>query len=180
MTGFVLYMGGRIREALPYLERFYREVPHGRRQYWLFYLFPADNEMFMRLAYALRVAGDDQGANAVADVARQDQASLHAVDSRFGWVYRADAMIAAFDQEPDSVIAALEAALQYAHRDPQFFDDPIFGDVRDDPRFIGLRQKLETMLAEEHRKALQMICFNNPVPEDWQPLPETCGGVRID
>jgi hypothetical protein len=33
------------------------------------------------------------------------------------------------------------------------------------------------MLAEEHSKVLQLICFNNPVPDDWQPMPETCEGV---
>ena len=75
---------------------------------------------------------------------------------------------------------ALESALKNAHRDPQFFKDPIFDDLRQDQRFLGLQQELDTMLAEEHRKALQMICFNNPVPEDWQPLPETCIGTRID
>jgi hypothetical protein len=29
----------------------------------------------------------------------------------------------------------------------------------------------------EHDKVLQLICFNNPTPDNWQPLPETCEGV---
>jgi tetratricopeptide (TPR) repeat protein len=178
VTGFVLYQSRRIREALPYLERFYRKVPQGRRQYWMFYLFPADNEMFMRLAQALRVTGDEQGAQLVADVVRRDQSSLHAVESNFSWVYRSDAMVAAFDRDRDRVVEALELAVQYGHRDVQFFDDPIFDGFREDPRFTSLRQELVAILATERAKSLQMICFNNPVPEDWQPLPETCEGVN--
>ena len=30
----------------------------------------------------------------------------------------------------------------------------------------------------EHDKVLQLICFNNPVPDDRRPLPETCDGVE--
>ena len=177
-TGFVLYMDGRIREALPYLERFFREVPHGRRQYWLFRLFPADNEMFMRLALALKMTGDEQEAQAVANIVRRDQAALHAVESKFSWVYRTDAMIAAFDRDPKLVVEVLELAVQFGHRDLQFFDDPIFDGFRDHPRFISLRQELVAILASEREKTLQMICFHNPVPEDWQPLPETCEDVN--
>jgi hypothetical protein len=50
-------------------------------------------------------------------------------------------------------------------------------DLRDEPRFVALRQEMEVLLAEEHDKILQLICFKNPVPEDWQPMPETCEGV---
>jgi hypothetical protein len=58
-----------------------------------------------------------------------------------------------------------------------FFDDPVFEDLRDDPRFVALKQELNAILAVEHEKVLQLICFNNPVPDDWQPMPETCEGV---
>jgi hypothetical protein len=50
--------------------------------------------------------------------------------------------------------------------------------MRSDPRFVALRQELEAKLAAEHDKVLQLVCFNNPVPGDWQPMPETCEGVE--
>jgi len=37
--------------------------------------------------------------------------------------------------------------------------------------------KLDAILAVEHEKILQLICFNNPVPDEWQPMSETCEGV---
>jgi len=52
-------------------------------------------------------------------------------------------------------------------------------DLRDEPRFVALRQELDAIVAAEHDKVLQLICFNNPVPDDWQPMPETSEGVDI-
>ena len=33
---------------------------------------------------------------------------------------------------------------------------------------------LDSVLAEERAEVLQLICRNNPIPEQWQPLPATC------
>ena len=90
---------------------------------------------------------------------------------------RAEAMIAAFEHNPDGVIAALQSAIQRGLRDSQVFDDPIFEDLWDEPRFVALQQQLDAILAVEHDKVLQLICFNNPVPGEWQPMTETCEGV---
>ena len=87
-------------------------------------------------------------------------------------------MIAAFEHDPDRVIAALRSALQLGLRDPQVFDDPIFEDLWDEPRYVALHQELDDILDVEHGKVLQLICFNNPTPDNWQPLPETCEGVE--
>ena len=87
-------------------------------------------------------------------------------------------MIAAFEHDQDRVIAAVKSAIQMGLRDPQFFDDAIFEDMRDETRFVGLQQELAAILAAEHVKVLRLICFNNPAPEDWQPMPETCEGLE--
>ena len=86
-------------------------------------------------------------------------------------------MIAAFEHDPDRTITALKSAMQLGLRNPQFFDDLIFEDLWDEPRFVALQQEVDSILAAEHDKVLQLICFNNPVPGAWQPLPETCEGV---
>jgi hypothetical protein len=74
-------------------------------------------------------------------------------------------------------MTALTSAVQRGLRQRWFFDDPIFQDLRDDPHFVALRQELVAIISAEHDKVLQLICFNNPTPDDWQPLPETCEGI---
>ena len=86
--------------------------------------------------------------------------------------------IAAFEKNPEVVITALRSAIQLGLRDRQVFDDAIFEDLWDEPRFIVLQQELDEILAMEHDKVLQLICFNNPTPDNWQPLPDTCEGVE--
>ena len=84
------------------------------------------------------------------------------------------AIIAAFDHDTDGVIAALTTGLRNGMRAPWAFMDPAFDDIRDDRRFIALQEELDEILAEEREKVLHLICFNNAVPDEWQPMPETC------
>jgi hypothetical protein len=87
-------------------------------------------------------------------------------------------MIAAFDHNPDGVIAALESAIQRGLRDPRVFADLIFEDLWDEPRFVALQQQVDEMVAVERDKVLQLMCFNNPAPSGWQPMPQTCADVQ--
>ena len=47
----------------------------------------------------------------------------------------------------------------------------------EDTGFQALASRLDAILEKERRDTLQLMCFNNPVPDIWQPLPETCEGV---
>ncbi len=87
-------------------------------------------------------------------------------------------MIAAFEHDPDGVIAALKSAMKLGLRDSRVFDDLMFEDMWTEPRFVALQQELDAILATEHDEVLQLICFNNPAPEGWQPMPETCEEVE--
>jgi TolB-like protein/Flp pilus assembly protein TadD len=173
-AAYVLYVAGRIDEALPLYERLLDFRPEGRP----IGESPFQNVATMQLALARRKAGDEDGAQAAARIAKQDHAALGAAGAKNQWQYRTEAMFAAFEHDPDHVIAALKSAMQYGLRDPQFFGDLIFEDLWDEPQFVALQQELDTILAAEHDQVLQLICFNNPVPGDWQPLPETCEGVE--
>jgi tetratricopeptide (TPR) repeat protein len=174
----VLYTAGRIDEALPLYERLLDFRPEGRPLRGSNEIDVSGNEMMMRLAQARRTAGDEDAAQAAARIARRDHAARRAAGMRSQYEYRAEAMIAAFEHDPEGVIDALKLAMQHGLRNPQIFGDSIFEDLWDEPHFVALQQELDAILATEHDKVLQLICFNNPVPDNWQPLPETCEEVE--
>jgi TolB-like protein len=170
-----LYYAGRIDEALALYERSLETVSDGQPM-----LVPGWYSLVntMRLALARRKAGDEEGAQAAAHIAKQEHATRRTAGARNSQHDEVEAMIAAFEHDPDHVITALKSAIQRGLRFTGLFDDAIFEDLRGEPRFVAFRQELEEILAAEHDKVLQLICFNNPVPDDWQPLPETCEGVE--
>jgi len=168
----VLYSAGRIDEALPLFEHALTFEPEGRPMSVRLSHFHT-----MMLALARRKAGDEDGAQAAAQLVRQDHAARRAAGMKNPDQDVAEALIAAFERNPDRVIDALKSAIQLGLRDLQVFDDLIFEDLWDEPRFVALQKKLDTILDVEHDKVLQLICFNNPTPDDWHPLPETCEGV---
>jgi TolB-like protein len=174
----VLYAAGRIDEALPLYECLRDFVPEGRPLSKINKIDFLGGWMTMRLALARRQAGDEDGAQAISQVARQDHGARRVAGRAGQGEQRTEAMIAGFEHDSDAVIVALKSAIKLGLRDPQVFDDPIFEDLWGSPRFVALRQELDTILAAEHDKVLQLICFNNPAPDNWRPLPKTCWGVE--
>ena len=173
VTANLLYAAGRMDEALPLLERELDFVPEGQPISEPYSLIRT-----MWLALARRKVGEEEAAQAAVQIVGQHHAARHAAGRINQLQDRTEAMIAAFQHDPERAITALGSAIQRGLRDPQVFDDPVFEELRDEPRFAALQQELDAMLAVEHDKLLQLICFNNPVPDDWQPLPETCEGVE--
>jgi TolB-like protein len=171
----VLYYAGRFDEALALYERSLEYVPEGRPM-----LVPGWYSLVntMRLALARRIAGDEEGAQAAAQVARQEHAARRTAGAKNPEQDLVEAMIAAFEHDPDHVITALTSAIQHGLWFMGIIDEAMFEDMRGEPWFVALRQELEAKLAAEHNKVLQLICFNNPVPDDWQPMPDTCEGVE--
>jgi tetratricopeptide (TPR) repeat protein len=169
----VLYYTGRHDEALPLYERLLDRAPEDRPISGY-----ASLQYTMRLAFVRRKAGDEEGAQAAARIARQDHAARRAAGERNKLQDHAEAMLAAFEHDPDGVIAALKSAIQRGLPSLFFLDEAIFEDLRDEPRFVALREELDAKLSAEHEKVLQLICINNPAPDEWQPMPETCEGVE--
>lgn len=167
-----LFFAGRIDEALPLYERLFDLVPEGQ-PIPVWWPLPAT----MRLALARRKAGDEEGAQAAAQIVRQELAAGRAAGEVSFKRDLTEAMLAAFDYETDHTIAALRSAIQRGLRFLRYVDEPVFDYLRHEPRFVALRQEMDVLIAAEHNKVLQLICFNNPAPEDWQPMPETCEGV---
>ena len=173
IAGGTLVQAGRYREALPLLERAQAKAPEGR---------PIAHELGARatiwLAEARRYMGDEDGAQLAAGISRRDLAAQRAAGRDHVDLRLNEAILAAFDNDTDRVIASLEKAIERGLRDLAFhYSAASFAQFEDEPRFVALRDEVERLIAEEHDNVLQLICFNNPVPDDWQPLPETCDGV---
>ena len=166
----VLYLAGRFDEARSLYERLLDFLPEGR---------PINNlpDATVRLALSRRKAGDELDAQAAIEIVKKDMEERYSAGFDNQFLDRVDAMLAAYENDPDTAFVALNRSLQLGLRDPLFFDEPVFNEIKDHSRFTALRKELDRILAAEHKKVLQLICFNNPAPGAWQPLPETCEGV---
>ena len=165
-----LYMAGRLEEARPYYERLRDFQPAGR---------PINNFgiSMMRLAFARRNSGEEESAQEAARITRSDYDLLVDAGNNDPNLIHSRMMMEAFDRDFDGAIASMEAAYERGMRNPVIYSDPIFGEIWDDPRFVAQLQKMDTDLARQHEEVLQVLCINNPVPDAWRPLPETCAGV---
>ena len=132
---------------------------------------------WLRQAYALRQVGDESAAQVVIDIARKAQATLRAAGRSNANRDVADAMLAILDDQPAHALVALESAAARALLVKFFLDDAIFDVIRTDPAFVALQDGLLARGEADHENILRLICFDNPIPEDWRPLPETCADV---
>jgi len=83
---------------------------------------------------------------------------------------------AASGNEGDSV-EALHRAIDIGLRDPVILTEPCFDSMQSNDAFVGLGDRLMQLIVAERTEILQMICYNNPAPNTWQPLRQTCEGV---
>ena len=168
-----LYFAGRFGQALPIYESLLNMAPEGKP-------IPGWNPLgqTMALALARRKEGDEPGAQEAASIVRQRLVEHRAAGFKTWFLDLAEALLAAFEDDRDRAVKALKSAIQSGLRTHVLFSDPMFEDLRDDLLYVALRRELEQILATEREKILQLICFNNPAPDDWQPMPETCEGVE--
>jgi hypothetical protein len=169
----VLYQAGRIDEALPLLEHAFalgmQNRPLGVR---------LDHYLTMVLADVRRQAGDEAGAQAAADIVRRDHVARLAAGRKNRHDDLAGVGLAAFDGDKERAIALLRSSVERGLRDPIVFENGLYRNFQDEPEFLALKGELQSILDVERQEVLQLICFNNPVPDDWRPLPETCEGVH--
>jgi TolB-like protein len=131
----------------------------------------------LRMALGRRQAGDEEGFGLLVQLIEKELEAIAAANLGDQFVARTTAMLAALQGDPASALESIRTAINLGLRDPRFFDEPVFASVKDEPEFQALQAQLNAMVQTERGKILQLICHNNPVPESWQPLAETCAGV---
>jgi hypothetical protein len=130
-----------------------------------------------RMAYGRLAAGDPSGAEEILELVRQDIRWRKQAGIYESFMLRGAAMVAAIEGDREQVLASLSDAIDAGLREDFIFREPAMGPYAEDPEFQALIARLDTILEKERRNTLQLICFNNPAPDAWQPLPQTCEGV---
>ena len=74
----------------------------------------------------------------------------------------------------ETALAYFQEAVNAGQTNMMPFRDPMLEPLRENKAFTALRQRVQDTIEVERRKALVMLCTNNPVPDSWQPLASTC------
>ena len=168
-----LYYAGYVDELRETLEAKLRYAVPGRpisgRETGLFWT--------MRLAMSRRLAGDEGGARELVRLVSADLAMRRASGEDSIAVRAMESQLAVFEGETDRALDLLATILRPGLVGSWAFNDPIYATISEEPRFIELRRQFDANVAATREEVLQIICFDNPAPETWQPLPETCEGV---
>ena len=68
-------------------------------------------------------------------------------------------------------------AIEMGFRERSSFGQAMFEGVAQHPEFLALQAEMEAIVERERTELLQIMCHENPVPDTWQPMRETCLGV---
>lgn len=100
----VLSLARRFDEARPLYERLLDFVPEGR---------PIDNEPYatIRMALSRRKVGDERAAQAAIETVKNDLEKRYSVGFDNQFLQRTNAMLAAYENDPDAALTALNSAL---------------------------------------------------------------------
>ena len=127
-----------------------------------------------RMAYGRHRAGDTEGAMEIIDLIRADFSSRQEADIDDSYMWSAAAMATAIEGDAEQMLGQLYEALDKGLRDRYILNEPVFDAYCDNPEFQQFADRLDGILEQERRMTLELICFNNPAPDVWQPLPATC------
>lgn len=130
-----------------------------------------------RMVWGLMQTGETAlAAEAAADL-RADIGKLTEAGIETDWDLAALAMISNAEGDEASALSWLRKSYDRGLRDARVFQEPAMASLGANPELLSIRAEINRSLEQEHAEMLQLICFENPIPETWQPLQETCAGV---
>ncbi len=130
-----------------------------------------------RMVWSLVQTGELELAREASADLERNLSKLAALDIDTPWDHVAEAIRAIAMGSEEQSLAALQSALDRHLWDPLYFDDPALASLSTHPEFLALRAQVQDILDREHAETLQLICFDNPVPQSWEPLDRTCAGI---
>jgi TolB-like protein len=135
-------------------------------------------DLHLRFAWLLQQSGNPQAADReLAKIDRDLAARGDTATSRYSNIIWDRGMRAFLAGDRDQALDYFEQAVDDHNYDSDAFDDPMLAPLEGNERFEALRTRVDDVLAVEREKMLKLICLDNPVPDSWQPLAETCAEV---
>ena len=129
------------------------------------------------MAYNYQQAGDTQAAEDAIELHRQDIEKRIDIGQVFYSDYLAEAMARAIEGNEEGAFESIRQAIDLGFREPSFFREPSLQSLSGHPEFFALKAKVQQLVDIEHAEVLQLICHDNPIPQIWQPMKQTCAGV---
>lgn len=130
-----------------------------------------------RMVWGLVQTGQQALAEEAAQDLRRDVEKVSRVGLTDPWDSTALAMVSNALGDEAEALELLRIAYDQGLRTTVVFDEPAMVSLASNPEALSIRAQINQHLDEERAEMLQLICFNNPVPDTWQPLNETCKGV---
>lgn len=131
----------------------------------------------VRLAYDHKLAGDEQASREAISLHRQDLEKRERLGLVFGADFAAEAMAQTVEGNYPGAFESIRSAIDNGLRDNRFFLEPCFEPIAQHPEFLALKAQVKSLVGQDHREIVRLICLENPIPEMWQPLAATCAGV---
>lgn len=132
----------------------------------------------LRYVWLLQQSGKPQAAEKeLVKIDRDLAARGDTATSRYSNVIWDRGLRAFVAGDRDSALDYFEAAIDEHYYVAELFEDPMLVELQGNARFEALRSRVDDALAEARQEILTLICLENPVPDSWQPLAETCAEV---
>ncbi|TXS92783.1 hypothetical protein FV139_12475 [Parahaliea maris] len=133
----------------------------------------------LRYAWLLRRTGDESGARQLLTAIEKDLDSREGTPLTLFPSYIKDRIVLTWlngDEEGALTQMAAATPSQLAPRNELL--DPLLAPSQQDPRFVAQLERYDAWASEQREEVLTLICENNPIPDSWLPLPETCQGFN--
>jgi len=171
-----LHLAHRFEESKAYYLQLQKQSPTGL----IVDSLEASSRPTVRLAYDHKLAGDEQASRAAISLHRQDLEKRERLGLMFAPDYAAEAMAQTVEGDYQGAFESIRSAIDIGLRDNSLFLEPCFEPVARHPEFLALKAEVQSLVEQDHREIVQMICHENPIPGMWQPLAATCAGVSAN
>ena len=168
-----LYRQGRFEEAVELYDASLVNSVHGPRVVGNVTLFQT-----IWHADALRQVGRDADADAVQSTAHGALNAMVEATAHVGWTLIEMALLAAVEGNEAEMEDALARAIDAGIDLDTFFTAPALARFADREGLQSLRLDARTLRDRNREKIIELICDNNPVPNEWRPLNSTCSTAR--